>query len=64
MELEKKSLFTVSNFLSLLRILLVFPTVYFISTRENELIYYIAFVAMLSDWLATGKFTNPADTNR
>jgi len=51
MELEKKSPFTISNFLSFLRILLVFPTVYFISIKENELIYYIVSVAILSDWL-------------
>jgi len=51
MELEKKSPFTVSNFLSFFRILLVFPTVYIISIGDNQLIYYIAFIAMLSDWL-------------
>jgi len=51
MELEKKSPYTVSNFLSFFRILLVFPAIYFVSTGENEYIYYIAFVAALSDWL-------------
>jgi len=51
MELEKKSYFTISNFLSFVRILLVFPTLYVISINNNELMYYIAVIAMLSDWL-------------
>ena len=51
MELEKKSPYTISNFLSFFRILLVFPTVYFVSVGTNEYIYLVAFVAMLSDWL-------------
>jgi CDP-diacylglycerol--glycerol-3-phosphate 3-phosphatidyltransferase len=51
MELEKKSSFTISNFLSFLRILFVFPIVYFISIGKNESIYIIAVLAILSDWL-------------
>ena len=51
MELEKKSPFTISNFLSLLRILFVLPIVYFISIGKNESIYIIAVLAILSDWL-------------
>ena len=51
MELDKKSYFTISNFLSIVRILLVIPTVYVISIGRNDLFYYIAFIAILSDWL-------------
>jgi len=51
MELEKKSPFTISNFLSFIRILFVFPIVYFISIGENQSIYIMAVLAILSDWL-------------
>lgn len=51
MELKKKKLFTISNFLSFLRIIFVFPAVYYISVQRNEIIYFIAIAAMLSDWL-------------
>lgn len=40
-----------SNLLSFFRILLVVPTIYLISVKNNDLIYLIAFLAMISDFL-------------
>jgi len=51
MELNKKSPFTISNFLSFLRILLVFPTIYFIAIGKNEIMYIVAVIAIISDWM-------------
>ena len=51
MELKKNNWFNISNFLSFIRILFVFPTVYFYSIHRNDLVFILAFFAMLSDFL-------------
>lgn len=51
MELNKTNWFNISNFLSFSRILFVFPTVYLYSINRNDLVFILAFFAMLSDFL-------------
>ena len=51
MELEKQNWLNISNFLSFIRILFVFPTVYFYSIHRNDIVLILAFFAILSDYL-------------
>jgi CDP-diacylglycerol--glycerol-3-phosphate 3-phosphatidyltransferase len=50
MELKKNKLFNISNSLSFFRIFLVFPTIYLFSIHNSDTIYFIAFLAILSDY--------------
>lgn len=51
MELKKTKWFNLSNSLSLVRILFVFPTIYLLSIHRNDIVFIIAFLGMLSDYL-------------
>lgn len=46
----KKSDLNISNLLSLVRIFLAVPVVYFISENDNIMVIYFSFLAMLTDW--------------
>lgn len=46
----KRSDLNISNFLSVIRIFLVIPVVYFISENDNILVIYCSALAMLTDW--------------
>lgn len=50
MELISKKDITLSNFLSFLRILFVFPAVYFISTDRNDWLIALTIVGIITDW--------------
>jgi len=49
MELTKKDL-TFSNFLSFIRIIFVFPAVYFIAINRNDWLIALTIVGMFTDW--------------
>ncbi len=50
MELKNTNWINISNFLSFMRILFVFPTIYLYSINCNDLVFIIAFFAILSDY--------------
>ncbi len=50
MELIAKKNLTFSNFLSFVRIIFVFPAVYFISTGQNDWLIALTIVGMFTDW--------------
>ena len=51
MELKKNEIFTISNFFSFLRIFFVFPFFYFIAQKQNDIVIYLAILAVITDWL-------------
>jgi CDP-diacylglycerol--glycerol-3-phosphate 3-phosphatidyltransferase len=50
MHSEKERIFTLSNFLSILRVLLVAPFIYFFSNGEKLIAFVLVLIAISTDW--------------